>query len=70
MPGIQTETHVLTFGDDQECKVVVWDNGDVDISIGVEEITVNNLADIVAFVETHGQVDVGEFCGVDARPNR
>jgi glutaredoxin 2 len=58
MPGIRVETHVLSFGDDQECKVVVWDNGDVDLFIGSEEITVANLADIVAFVETHGQVSL------------
>ena len=58
MPGTQVETHVLSFGDDQECKVVVWDNGDVDLYIGKEAITVANLGSIVAFVELHGQVKV------------
>lgn len=58
MPGIQLETHVLSFGDGQKCEVIVWDNGDVDVTIGSEGITVANLADIVAFVETHGQVTV------------
>lgn len=50
------EKHILTGT--PEVQVDIWDNGTVEVSIGQEVVTASYLTDIVAFVETHGQVTV------------
>ena len=56
MPATVVEKHILTGG--PEVELSVWDNGDVDLTIGNEMVTTSRLAEIVAFVENHGQVRV------------
>lgn len=60
MPGVQVETHTLALNDEQEAKVVVWDNGDVDLYLDEVRLTVENLSNFVEFVEAHGNVTVVE----------
>lgn len=50
------EKHVLTGTPFVE--VDIWDNGEVDVVIGEEAVPARRLAEIVAFVEAHGQVTV------------
>lgn len=57
MPTLVQEKHVL-LGHGSEVRVDVWDNGNVEIWIGKEMIDPFRLAEIVAFVEQHGQVTV------------
>lgn len=50
------EKHILTGT--PEVQVDIWDNGTVEVSIGQEVVQASYLAEIVAFVESHGQVTV------------
>lgn len=56
MPAKVIEKHVLSGT--PEVEVFVWDNGTVEIGIGNEVVQAERLAEIVAFVEAHGQITV------------
>lgn len=57
MPVKVVEKHILSGT--PEVEVHVWDNGTVEVLIGDEVVQTQRLAEIVAFVEAHGQVTVG-----------
>lgn len=52
----RAEKHVLDGY--PECKVEVNDDGSVEVWVAYEMMTVDRLSEIVAFVESHGQVTV------------
>ena len=56
MAGKVLERHILAGT--PEIEVNVWDNGDVEIMVGNEAVTAARFADVVAFLEHHGQIRV------------
>lgn len=56
--GIQVETHELALNEEQTFKVVVWEDGDVELYLDDVAFTVANLANMVRFTELHAQVEV------------
>ena len=57
------ERHELKTMEELDVRVDVWDNGDVDVWIGNENLTITNLAEIVRFVETHSRCEMGDLSG-------